>query len=183
MSDERQLAREMSSSELRAIVAGGLHGKSRAEIAHFAKELGITLAELRDLVAPPVPSAEQVAQLAERITTASDEPWLLQLRDRVWQWGKNAGEADDAEAERRVSDLLKAIEHRLAALRPPPPPQRCLSPTEPAQWTSPADEPPIRPASSNVVDPPRRRERPAPSGDGGPAPRMPVGDGFDWMRR
>jgi len=43
MSDERQLAREMSSSELRAIVAGGLHGKSRAEIAHFAKELGITL--------------------------------------------------------------------------------------------------------------------------------------------
>ena len=83
MSDDRQALREVPTGELRRIVAAGLYGKSREEIARFAKEIGLTLAQLRELVSPSVPSAQQVAQLAERITAAMDEPWLRKLRDRA----------------------------------------------------------------------------------------------------
>jgi hypothetical protein len=182
MSDERQLAREISSAELRAIVAAGLHGKSSTEIAHFANELGITLAELRELVAPSVPSAEQVAQLIERIPEGTGET-LRKLRERTTRWRRNAAEVGNAEAGLRLGDLLTVIAVRLAALRPPLPPHRCPSPTEPAQWTPPADEPLVGPGSSNVAPLPNRGERPESSGDHGPPRGMPVGDGFDWMRR
>jgi hypothetical protein len=182
MSDERQLARQMSSAELRAIVAGGLHGKSRTEIAHFANELGITLAELRELVASSVPSAEQVAQLIERVPEGTGET-LRKLRERTTLWRRNAAEIGNAEAGLRLGDLLTAIAVRLAALRPPPPPQRCPAPVgPPPTWVSPPST--VRTEASSVVELPTvaRPVHLVNGGDGAPAPRMPRGDGFDWLR-
>jgi hypothetical protein len=55
VSHDRQVLREVPTGELRAIVAAGLYGKSREEIAGFAKEIGLTLAQLRELVSPQRP--------------------------------------------------------------------------------------------------------------------------------
>jgi len=184
VSDDRQALREVPTGELRRIVAAGLYGKSREEIAGFAKEIGLTLTQLRELVSPSVPSAQQVAQLAERMTTATDESWLRKLRGRAEHWCRNAAEAGDAEAKRRVGDLLTAIERRLAALRPPRAsrydPRDGSDILAPAQTLEPVRE--NVDGRSTVVDLPTRWERPAPRGDRRSALRMPKGDGFDWLR-
>jgi hypothetical protein len=169
--------REMSTAELRAVIAAGTPEELRA----LADEIGRD--RLRSILLPPaIPSQPQCEKLTAAIATATDEAHLRKLRQRVSEWDMETRQAEP-EVQRRIADLGRSVDHRLAQLRPPPPPQRCPSTTEPAQWTSPADEPLVGPASSKVVDPPRRWERPATSGDGGPAPRISVGDGFDWVRR
>jgi hypothetical protein len=189
VSHDRQVLREVPTGELRAIVAAGLYGKSREEIAGFAKEIGLTLAQLRELVSPSVPSAQQVAQLAERMTTATDEPWFRKLRGRAERWSWNAAEAGDAEAQRRVGDLLKAIDGRLAALRPPslPPraPQYGPDGAELRGSVQPRRSRDSGDPTSNVVPSPRATSPPIyppTDGDGGPSRRMPRGDGWDWLR-
>jgi hypothetical protein len=187
MSGDRRLAKELSTAELRGVVAAGLHGKSRGEVAEFAKELAISLAELRELVAPTIPTAEQIALLSERITAAMDEPWLRKLRDRASHWGRNAAEAGDAEAQRRVGDLLKAVDGRLAALRPPSLPPRApqYGPDGAELRGSVRPPPDSGDPTSNIVPSPRAPSppiRPATGGDGGPSRRMPRGDGWDWLR-
>ena len=171
-----QRAREMSTAELRAVIAAGTPEELRA----LADDIGRDT--LRHILLPPaIPSQAQCEALAAAIATATDETQLRKLRQKVGEWDMETRQAEP-EVQRRIADLGRSVDHRLAQLRPPLPPQRCPSPTEPAQWTSPTDEPLVGPGSSNVA--PTRRERPATSGDGGPASRMPFrGDGFDWMRR
>ena len=171
-----QYVRELPTSELRAIIAGGLHGKTAAEIREVAQELGITVAELRELVVPTVPSAEQTRELMARVATTRAEAALRKVRDRASRWCGNARDVNDVEAERRVAELLRAINDRLRELCPPSPPRLGEVPEGKVGWGAPA----VAPATSaeNVVDLGERRSGPRRGDD--PVPR---GDGLGWLGR
>jgi hypothetical protein len=92
---EQPSVRDCSVRELCRIVAAGLVGKSSSEILKFAQSIGISLAELREVIqgaVPTIPSAEQTALLLERVVTATDPGWLRKLRERAVGWRFDANE-------------------------------------------------------------------------------------------
>ena len=180
-----QRLREMTTTALRQELSAALRETSPDEIRGLAADLGITLAQLRELVAPtPCPSSAQAELLLSKIATTTNKGWLQKIREKAIHWDIEA-RGDDLEAERRAVGIRQAIERQLATLRPPPP----LRPAR-AETIGPRGSILLSPPSENVVDLERWRGLPrangsAPGGqghDGGPAPRMPQGDGFDWLR-
>ena len=173
-----QYVRELPTSELRALIAAGLRGNSAGEVRDFARSMGISVVELRELVAPTVPSPEQIREMLDRVAVSKDETALRKLGYRAEDWRRNAAEAGDATAEWWIADLLKSIERRCAALRPAPAPLRCPMPPAEPSWVSPTVEPPARLVPGNGVDLGERRSGPRRGDD--PVPR---GDGLAWPER
>ena len=116
-------ARELSTAELRAFLQADLRGMTPGEIRGFATELGISVAELRELVVSTCPSAEQTERLLAAIAASSDEAWLHKVRERATGWNIDS-RGSDPEAERRAREITAAAERRIMALRPPPSPPR-----------------------------------------------------------
>jgi hypothetical protein len=169
----------MTTAALRQELTAALRETSPDEIRGLAADLGITLAQLRELVAPtPCPSSVQAELLLSKIATTTNKGWLQKVREKAIDWDIEA-RGHDLAAERRAVGIRQAVDRQLATLRPPPPAR--------AETIGPRGSILLSPPE-NVVDLERWRGSPrasAPGGqrhDSGPTPRMPKGDGFDWLR-
>jgi hypothetical protein len=152
MSGDRQLARELSTAELRGIVAAGLHGKSRGEVAEFAKELAISLAELRELVAAHDPDRRADCCCGSR---------------RLWM-------SHGCENCAIAHHIGVGMPPKLAMLRRNSELAICSRRSMGVWWL--CDPRPYRPEQHRPLS------VPATGGVGGPSRRMPRGGGLDWLR-
>ena len=96
-------ARHLPTSELRAILRAEL--KTAEDIRQLAKEVGISIAELRRVVMPECPDAQQVREFLDLIADAREVAPLRAFRERLRDW-----DSDDEPGRERIAAIGRALD-------------------------------------------------------------------------